>query len=238
MFGESANANGLGFPQYASGTGASNLSPVADGQRLARFSATPGTTSSGVFRGLPTFAYNNTTSDIQRKAAVVLSWFGSSEAVSSPGVDEWHWRVGLQNVQFSATASLQIDDVGFVVDDRNTLGQGASGANLRAMCRLGSTTTHFVDTGISATTGSAFLIVTWEPTGPASTRGRVRLCSAGDFGGAFTTHVDLTSTAAGSILQPVLCGAKTLGTGNRFVSRRWLRFVTLRTSVGSGGIIS
>jgi hypothetical protein len=175
-----------------------------------------------------------------RKMALIMSFQGGSSAVSTAGVDDWHWRVGFQDTVFASTAALQNNDCGFVMDDRNTLGQGATGANFRALCRLNGTTTDWVDTGRAVASVSCFLIASWEPNGPGFREGRVRLVSAGDFGSSPVTHVDRTGSFSGAITQfmPCINGAKTLGTGSRLVSRRFLQCVTLRTSTGSGGIIS
>ena len=227
-----------GLTSYTSGSGASLFVPNTDGPRVLRYHSTPGTTSTGSFRGLCVFGFSNSTAAPSRKAALVMSYIGIPEATSAVGFDEWHWRLVMQSQLFTASAALQADEIGFVMDDRNSLGQGASGANLRAMVRLNSATTHWVDTGIPATTGQAFLVATWEPTGPAATRGRVRLCSAGDFGSGFTTHVDTTSTAATTVFQPGLVGAKTLGTGSRLTGRRFIRSILYRTTADSGGTIS
>lgn len=225
---------------YVSGAGAAIASIASNGAQLLQYNSGPGTTSTGSFKAFPVGSINAWTSAPARKMALVMSWFGLASSVSNVGVDEWHWRVGLQVPVFASTAALQNDDFGFVMDDRNTLGQGASGSNLRAMCRFNATTLDWVDTGVAVTTGSAFLIVTYEPNGPGTRDGRVRLATANDFGATITTHVDRSGTlgAGTSALMPCLNGAKTLGTGSRLVSRRFLQAVTLRTSVSSGGIIS
>lgn len=225
---------------YTIGASSTLFAPTSDPVRMAAINAGPGTTSTGSFKGVPVFSVNALTTAPTRKLAMVMSWFGAASSVSNAGVDNWHWRVGLQAPAFASTAALQDDDFGFVMDDVNTLGQGATGSNLRAMCRFNATTLDWVDTGVAVTTGSAFLIVTFEPNGPGTRDGRVRLATANDFGATITTHVDRSGTlgAGTNALMPCLNGAKTLGTGSRFVVRRFLQAVTLRTSVGSGGIIS
>lgn len=239
VFGE-FGSNVATISGYTTGASSTLFSPASDSVRMASINAGPGTTSTGSFKAIPVFSANALTSAPTRKLAVVMSWFGSASSVSNAGVDNWHWRVGLQVPVFASTAALQNDDFGFVMDDINTLGQGASGSNLRAMCRFNATTLDWVDTGVAVTTGSAFLIVTFEPNGPGARDGRVRLATANDFGATITTHVDRSGTlgAGTNALMPCLNGAKTLGTGSRLVSRRFLQAVTLRTSVGSGGIIS
>lgn len=225
---------------YTSGSGAAFASTASNSATITQVNAGPGTTSTGSFKAVPLTSVAATTATPTRKVACVMSWFGSTLAVSNAGVDDWHWRVGLQVPVFASTATLQNDDFGFVMDDRNALGQGATGATLRAMCRLNATTLDWVDTGITVTTGLAFLIVTWEPNGPGTRDGRVRVASANDFGATITTHIDRSGTlgSATNSLMPCLNGAKTLGTSTRLASRRFLKAVTLRTSVGSGGIIS
>lgn len=229
-----------GVSGYTAGTGATVVSFGADAIRLVQITAGPGTTATGSFKAIPVFQVSALTSAPTRKLACVMSWIGRPDSVSNAGVDNWHWRFGLQVPVFASTAALQNDDFGFVMDDINTLGQGASGSNLRALCRANATTLDWVDTGLAVTSASAFLIVTWEPNGPGTRDGRVRVASANDFAATITTHVDRSVTlgAGTSALMPCLNGAKTLGTGTRFVSRRFLQAVTLRTSVGSGGIIS
>lgn len=239
VHGDLAN-NILAIGQYLNGTSAVSSSLAADGERLMNFGSFPGTTSTGSFKGVPVFGVYAGTGVPTRKTALLLNFFGSAAAVSNVGVDEWHWRLTCQTPLYTASASLQNDDFGFVMDDRNTLGQGSTGSNLYAMCRLNGTTTDWVNTGLLAASASAHLIVTWEPTG--SFQGRIRIASAGDFGTPITTHIDRTgslSAGAANRILPCLNGAKTLGTGGtRAVSRRWIKTITLRTSVGSGSVIS
>lgn len=238
-FGE-FGSNAASLSGYTTGASAITASVASDPARMVSLNAGPGTTSSGSFKAIPVFSAHALTSAPTRKLAMVMSWFGAASSVSNAGVDNWHWRAGLQVPVFASTAAIQNDDFGFVMDDVNTLGQGASGANLRAMCRFNATTIDWVDTGIAVTTGAAFLIVTYEPNGPGTRDGRVRLATANDFGVTITTHADRSGTldSGTNALMPCLNGAKTLGTGSRLVSRRFIKAVTLRTSVGSGGIIS
>jgi hypothetical protein len=226
---------------YLSGTGAVTTSLAADGGRLFSATVNPGSTATGSARAIPVFAVNAwSTAAPARKLAFVMSYIAQAISLSSAGVDELHWRLTIQAPVFGASTSLQTDEIAFVMDDRNTLGQGATGSNLRAMCRLNGTTLDWVDTGIAVASTSAFLIVAWEPNGPGVREGRARIVSAGDFGTSLTTHVDRLATLSGAVsqLQPCVTVAKTLGTGNRSVARRFMRAVTLRTSTASGGIIS
>lgn len=232
--------NILAIGQYVSGAGATVNSFSSDPVSLISIGSLPGTTSTGSFKAVPVFGVYAGTGVPTRKTALLFNFLGTAVAVSNVGVDEWHWRLTCQTPLFTASASLQNDDFGFVMDDRNTLGQGSTGSNLYAMCRLNGTTTDWVNTGLLAASAAAHLIVTWEPTG--SFQGRIRVATAGDFGTPITTHIDRTgslSAGATNRILPCLNGAKTLGTGGtRAVSRRWIKTVTLRTSVGSGGIIS
>jgi hypothetical protein len=233
--------NVLSVGGYTTGTASTLGTYSSDPIRLVQINAGPGTTSTGVSRAVPLLSVNTMSSTSPtRKLAIVMSYFGSATAVSNTGVDELHWRLTLQSPVFSASAALQADEIAFVMDDRNTLGQGASGSNLRALCRLNGSTADWVDTGLAVTTASAFLIIAWEPNGPGAREGRARICSATDFGASITTHVDRSSSFSGAItsMQPCLSIAKTLGTGSRFIQRRFLKTLTLRTSTASGGIIS
>lgn len=225
---------------YVSGAGATIASTASNGAQLIQYNSGPGTTSTGSFKAVPVTSINAMTSAPARKMALVMSWFGSPSSVSNVGVDEWHWRFGFQTPVFNSSAALQVEDFGFAMDDRNTLGLGSSGGSLRALCRINGTTLDWIDTGISPSAGLAFLIATWEPNGPGARDGRVRVASANDFGATITTYVDrnVTFSGANQLFMPCLNGAKTLGTGARLVSRRFLQAVTLRTSVSSGGIIS
>jgi hypothetical protein len=226
---------------YLSGTGAVTTSLAADGGRLFSATVNPGSTATGSARAVPLFAVNAwSTAAPARKLAFVMSYTAQAISLSSAGVDELHWRLTIQVPVFGTSTSLQTDEIAFVMDDRNTLGQGATGSNLRAMCRINGTTLDWVDTGIAVASTSAFLIVAWEPNGPGVREGRARIVSAGDFGTSLTTHVDRLATLSSGVSQLQACVnvAKTLGTGNRSVSRRFMRAVTLRTSTASGGIIS
>ena len=226
---------------YTSGSGAVNVTFSSNSANLVQLTCGPGTTATGSFKAVPVFSINSmVTTNPVRKMALVLNYIGQASAVSNAGVDDWHWRVGFQDPVFASTAALQNNDFGFVMDDRNTLGQGATGANFRALCRLNGTTTDWVDTGLAVASVNCFLIASWEPNGPGSREGRVRLVSAGDFGSSLVTHVDRTGSFSGAITQfmPCINGAKTLGTGAKLVSRRFLQCVTLRTSTASGGVIS
>jgi hypothetical protein len=226
---------------YTAGTGAVITSFSNSPTALVQFLSGPGTTATGSFKTVPVYSINSmATTNPVRKMALIMSCQGNSNAVSTAGVDDWHWRVGFQDPVFNSTAALQNNDFGFVMDDRNTLGQGATGANFRALCRLNGTTTDWVDTGLAVASVACFLIVSWEPNGPGAREGRVRLVSAGDFGSSPVTHVDRTGSFSGAITQfmPCINGAKTLGTNAKFCVRRFLQCVTLRTSTGSGVIIS
>jgi hypothetical protein len=240
VHGDTAN-NVAMLSGYTTGTGAVLVSFGSDQSRLVSINAGPGTTATGVSRPIPLFSVNAMSNITPiRKIAVVMSWYGGAAGVSTVGVDELHWRLTLQAPIFTATGALQTDELAFVMDDRNTLGQGATGSNLRAMCRLNGTTLDWVDTGLSASGSAAFLIATWEPNGPGAREGRARLCTANDSGASITTHVDRSASFSGAItqLQPCLSISKTLGTGVKLVSRRFLRAATLRTSANPSGVIS
>lgn len=233
-----APSNTAGLTQYVSGTGATGNSNVADGLRLFSFASTPGTTSTGIVRAIPVY-FINTTSNTQpvRSIACVMSWYGAADSVSAAGVNDFHWRVGLQTTQFSATAALQNDDCGFIMDDRNTLGLGASGANLRALVRIAGSTLDYIDTSIAVASGSAFLITTWEWTGPTANQGRMRVASANNFGSTITTYADRNAVLGGTSLQAAIATAKTVGTGSRNVNRNYLKFIASRASA-SGSLLA
>ena len=224
---------------FVSGTSASyggfNNAPTT----LLATTASPGTTSTGSFKGFPIYSVQSSFSNPVRSQAVIMSLVPASAALSNVGVDNWHWRLAIQTPAFSSAATLNADDMGFVMDDANTLGLGATGTELYALCRLNSSTLDWVATGINPATTAKFLIVTWEPTGPGVREGRCRVASADDFGANLTTHVDRSgSFSTGTALLGCINGAKTLGTGSRFFARRFLTAVTLRTSSSSGTVIS
>ena len=126
------------------------------------------------------------------------------------------------------------------MDDANTLGLGATGTEIYALIRLNGTTLDFIPTGINPTTTSKYLIASWVPTGPVAREGTASISVADDLGASLTTIASRSGSISGAIsqLQPYLAGAKTLGTGSRFVVRRWMKAIAYRTGTSNGGVLS
>lgn len=240
VHGDQANSV-LSITGYTSGSGASVGALQAGTDRIIQINAGPGTTSSGAFRALPIFGVNalSNTAPI-RKVAAVLNYAPGLNAISNIGTDNWYWKFGIGLPVFSASATLTADEICFVMDDANALGQGATGSEFYALCRLGGTTLRWEPTSVNPTITNKFLVATWEPTGPLAREGRARLAVADDLAANLTTIVDQTGTFSAAIttLQPYLAGAKTLGTGVRQTIRRFMRCVTYRTGTGNGGVLS
>ncbi len=238
LSGDTSNPTGA-LNGYLTGTAASFSSFSSSPSPIVNFGMTPGSTSTGSFRGLPAFSINAITSAPSRNIANVSNMSSSSTALSNVGVDNWYWKTGVGLPVFSSSAALQSDEVCFVMDDANTLGLGATGTQLYALVRLNGTTLDFVATGVNPSTTSKYLISSWEPTGPGVRDGRAILAVADDLGSSLTTIVSRTGSLSGGTqsLQPYWAGTKTLGTGVRTISRRWMKSVTYRTGTANGGVL-
>jgi len=223
-----------------SGTGASSGGVGVASSGLIQFNAGPGTTSTGTFRATSIVSANATTTAPVRNLAHVMNYVSGATALSNVGVDNWYWKFGMGTPVFSASATLQADEICFVMDDANTLGLGATGTELYALIRLNGTTLDFIPTGINPTTTSKHLIASWVPTGPGAREGTASLSVADDLGALLTTVASRSGSFAGAItaFQTFIAGAKTLGTGSRSISRRWMKAVTYRTGTSNGGVLS
>lgn len=222
---------------FNTGTGSGHTAYNTSPTSIQVITSSPGTTSTGSFKGYPIpgvqAAY---TLDPVRSFGIVLSYRPASQAVSIAGVDNWHWRVGLQTPLYTSSAALQADEIGFVMDDQNALGLGATGSTLWSVVRLDSTTLLWVDSLINPTSDSRFLIITCEPTGPGARQCLFEVSSSPD-GSTITTHASQNgsfSTAVSNALLPMITGAKTLGTASRFFARRGMMAFTYRRTTGGG----
>jgi hypothetical protein len=226
---------------FNSGTGAGHTVHNTSPASIQVITASPGTTSSGSFKGYPIPGIQAAWSlDPVRSFAIIMSYRPAAQAVSILGTDNWHWRMTIQTPLYSASAAKQVDEVGFVMDDANTLGEGATGSTLRALIRLDGTTLDWVDSGVNPTSDSKFLIVAFEPTGPASRQGLFTVATADSGGATITTVASRNgsfSAASSNALLPCITGAKTLGTASRFFARRGMAAVTYRRTAG-GGILT
>jgi len=175
-----------------------------------------------------------------RNIASIVNYVAQSTALSNIGVDNWYWKTGIGVGVFSASAALQTDEICFVMDDANTLGLGATGTELYALIRLNGTTLDFIPTGINPASTSKYLVASWAPTGPGAREGTASISVADDLGANLTTIASRSGSISGAItqLQPYLAGVKTLGTGYRAVTRRWMKAVTYRTGTANGGVLS
>lgn len=227
---------------YVSGASASGGTVTVSADQMIRWNAGAGTTSTGSFRGVAINSINALSSGTfpARKIALVVNSLSSSTALSNIGVDNHHWRYSLTSPVFSSTGALSADEIAFVMDDTDALGQGATGTQLHGLVRLNGTTLNWVPSGINPSATDSFLVITWEPNGPGAREGRCRVATATDLGASINTLIDATGSFSAGItsLQPAVLGAKTLGTGSRLVSRRWMKSVTYRASVSGGNVLS
>ncbi|MEI7479879.1 MAG: hypothetical protein WCK25_06155, partial [Actinomycetes bacterium] len=216
----------------ASGTAASAGAFIATSTPVFGIQSTTGSTSTGAYRCWPFLSCNTSFGSGPRRSIAVVVSLESNSNVSNSGVDELHWRFGLETPTSNATAAAQVDMVSFLMDDKNTLGFGATGSNLYALVRANSSVTDFVDSTVAAA-GYGFFIATWEPT--SGFTGRIRLAIATNLGASITTIVDRTTAlSSGGSLQAVLACAKTLGTTAKVVNRRFIKSVLVSTSGGGG----
>lgn len=221
---------------FVTGTGAVIDTPGSSSESMNTHTSAVAALNS-VVRATPIFRSNAAFGTApQRAQAIVMSMVSNAAAVSN-ATDRWQWRLGIETYNGSAVAGAQVDMISLVMDDYDSLGYGILNSNLHALIRANSTTLSVVDTGISAAS-FGFLVVTWEPVGPASGYGRARVATANNYGAIITTHLDsLVTLGTITNLQGVLCGIKNLGAASRSVSRKWLRSVALTTN-NTPGVIS
>ncbi len=223
------------------GTGAAHTTHNTSPSSIQVITSSPGTTSTGSFRGYPAPGIQAAfTLEPLRAFATIMSYRPAAQAVSIVGTDNWHWRMAIQTPLYTSSAALQADEVGFVMDDVNTLGLGATGSTLRALIRLDGTTLDWVDSGVSPTADNKFLIAAFEPTGPGARQGLFTVATADSGGANLTTLASRNgsfSSGASNALLGCVTGAKTLGTASRFFARRQLATIIYRLSTG-GSILT
>ena len=226
---------------FTTGSGSAHTAYNGSPVSIQVITSSPGSTSTGSFRGYPVPAVQASFSlEPLRAFATIMSYRPASQAVSIVGTDNWHWRMAIQTPLYTSSAALQADEVGFVMDDVNTLGLGATGSTLRALIRLDGTTLDWVDSNVNPTSNSKFLIAAFEPTGPGSRQGLFTVATADSGGANLTTIASRNgsfSVGASNALLGCITGAKTLGTASRFFARRQLATIIYRLSTG-GSILT
>jgi hypothetical protein len=226
-FGISAlTASALGG--YVSGTGAIFSAYAATKEINMQYESRPGTSGAGSWKAMGLLAQAGFATQTVRQYAAVMAFIPNSSSVSGGG-NTFNWRFGIAPIVFTSATTLGLDDFSFVYDDANTLALGATGSQLFASVRSNGTALDWVPTGVNPATTPKYLIVVWEPEGPASGYGRIRLATADNAGANRSTLVDrritLTAGTLGSGIVGQLVGGSTAGTGARTVMRRFIRTV-------------